>query len=69
MTLLPHQERVVKEQLELSINIEKLDNFLQTDIFKLTPENEQQLLLRQHNVMSQYNSILEQRINLWKTKK
>ncbi len=58
-------ERVLVEEKQLSQNIHKLYSFIGTDEFKKTPHKE--LLINQHVAMSEYHSVLEDRIKLIKT--
>lgn len=58
-----HQLRVVKEQEELEFKLDKLGLFIKTDMFKTLDYLEQNRLVRQHEAMFQYSSILEERIN------
>ena len=60
--MLPHQERVVKEEQELDEKIEKLNNFLGTSIFASLDTREQERLSRQLYHMQCYSSILAERI-------
>ncbi len=64
--MLPHQERVVKEQTELQEKLDKLYAFTVGDLFKTVPEVEQKLLNRQMQYMIEYNGILLERIELFK---
>ena len=57
-----YQDRVVVEKDELDERIEKLTNFIQSVKFQSIPEEEQELLTRQLEVMREYSSILEERI-------
>lgn len=61
-----HQQRVVDEKTELDVKLKKLSDFLETDKFKSLDEKERYLLKRQHEYMSNYSDILEERIELWK---
>jgi hypothetical protein len=58
-----HQERVVVEKKELDDKINKLTVFIGENwIFKTLPDDEQQRLILQHCVMSEYSDILDARI-------
>lgn len=61
-----HQLRVVKEQEELELKLDKLGLFIKTDMFKTLEYLEQNILARQHEAMFQYNTILKERINAFK---
>lgn len=63
--MLPHQQRVVDEKLELDRKIGKLDDFISysNPLFSKLSEKEQQRLCRQFDVMSEYSDILAERIN------
>lgn len=58
----PHQQRVVDEKDALDEKINKLDQFLDGDIFKGLPIKEQDRLVKQLHFMRQYYSILGERI-------
>lgn len=62
-------KRLLDEQRELAVRLSKLTNFLENKeslVFaKLTCEDVE-LLIRQRAVMSEYNSILAERIARWK---
>ena len=60
--LQPHQQRVVDERHELMFKVDKLKAFLGGEIFKTLPADEQQRLSRQAEVMTEYDSILKERI-------
>lgn len=59
----PHQQRVVDEKTELDIKITKLSDFSNGDIFKTLPDDEQERLTRQFNIMRDYSAVLGERIN------
>ncbi|WP_222166860.1 crAss001_48 related protein [Edaphocola aurantiacus] len=63
--LLPHQQRVVTERIELDEKLHKLSQFLKTDIFQNLHSIEQELLTNQFNAMSEYSTILADRISLF----
>jgi hypothetical protein len=58
----PYQQRVVEEKTELDIKLEKLETFLNGDIFESIPEDESRRLVRQRLVMAEYSTILGERI-------
>jgi hypothetical protein len=59
----PHQVRVVCEAKDLSVKLEKLLAFQGQDLFKQLPQEEQQRLRNQAGAMSQYLTILQERIS------
>jgi hypothetical protein len=60
----PHEQRVVDEFNELNTRIGKLDVFIhENDVFHTLPEEDQGLLTRQLDAMSEYADILGERIN------
>ena len=59
----PHQQRVVDEKNELEDRFKKLDSFiLDNPIFTSLPQEDQDLLKEQNNLMQRYLSVLEKRI-------
>jgi hypothetical protein len=60
--MLPYQERVVAEKKELDEKIEKLDTFLAGSFFPTLPSDQKELLRLQRIAMTQYSSILCQRV-------
>lgn len=61
---LPHQQRVIDEAKELSIKLNALDVFIDTNpIFMGLDEKEQKRLLRQVTFMELYWGVLAERIN------
>jgi len=63
----PHQERVIVERDELKNRLDKLNAFLNGDVFKALPEIEQSDLLRQEAAMSKYFDALNSRISRFET--
>nr|WP_300312793.1 hypothetical protein [Halomonas sp.] len=59
----PHQERVVTEKEELDAKISALDSFLGGQVFASLDVGEQDRLVRQHKYMTQYSSVLSERIS------
>lgn len=58
-----YQLRVVEEKKELDNKIEKLDDFISSKVFlKNVSSTQQDLLLLQHQWMSNYSKVLELRI-------
>jgi hypothetical protein len=57
-----YQERVIAEKAELDAKIEKLDAFVQGDVFGTLPPKEQKRLLKQRHHMTVYSSVLGERI-------
>lgn len=65
-----YQMRVIKEKEELEVKIESLEAFIKKNpIFQTLPKEERILLRFQLDVMSEYNGILESRIELFGEKK
>lgn len=63
----PHQDRVVKEQIELQEKLEKLDRFIKANTLFSTLSGMEQGRLRAQNVfMAGYNEILKERIGDFK---
>ena len=60
--LLPYQQRVVEEQVALDIKVEALNTFLEGEQFLTLPEIDQNLLIKQVNLMEEYSHILGERI-------
>ena len=58
----PFQERVVTEKTELDDKLTRLRPFLQGDVFRGLPADEQDRLTRQERVMTEYSGILADRI-------
>ena len=62
--MLPHQERVVQELKDLTDKREKLAFFIGTSkTFSGLPDDEQQRLRRQFDIMVQYEGVLQERID------
>lgn len=60
--MLGYQNKVVNELYELDKKLDKLNNFISTEIFENLPGNEKYLLLAQQKIMESYSMILELRI-------
>ena len=60
--MLPHQQRVVDEKRELDEKLAKLSSFVCTPIFASLDCRESERLQRQHDVMTEYSTILGERI-------
>ena len=58
----PHQQRVIDEKTELDSKISKLSEFKMTAIFVSLAADEQERLIRQHSCMTEYSTILGERI-------
>lgn len=58
----PWQQRVVEEKAQLDDRLEKLTAFAKTDTFAQLPVAEQDRLTKQHNIMTSYSLVLEERI-------
>ena len=61
-TLLPYQQRVVEEQLELDKKLNALSEFIWSDQYLEINENQQYLLGLQSSFMRQYSEVLTKRI-------
>ena len=61
----PYQQRVLNEKKELDEKIQKLESFLDNDLFKNLNETERNLLKSHLGIMSIYSDILKLRINLF----
>lgn len=63
----PYQERVVFEKRELDEKLAKLRPFVNnSEVFKQLPQDEQIRMMRQQMAMSEYSSILGERIACFK---
>lgn len=61
-TYLPHQQRVIEEQDDLSRRIFKLECFTATKIFSRLPHVDRNMLIKQLDTMKAYELILRARI-------
>lgn len=59
------KQRVEKELQDIKEKRRKLDAFLRTDAYKALKDNMQSLLVEQQLVMSDYEDILERRLQIW----
>ena len=59
---LPHQQRVIEEQEDLSRRIFKLECFTTTEIFSRLPQVDRIILITQLDTMKAYDLILRARI-------
>lgn len=57
-----YQERVITEQAELHTKVEKLSEFISTDVFSGLGHDEQQRLTEQLHHMKKYDEVLVRRI-------
>ena len=60
--MLPHQERVIAEQLELSTKVLALGKFIGSVMFRGLDKEEQSRLRKQYFHMAQYLSVLAERV-------
>jgi len=60
--MLPHQQRVVDEEKDVSEKFLKLEDFFLTKEFEALDNIERDLLSQQHDTMREYRSILRSRI-------
>lgn len=59
----PHQQRVIDEKNELESRLAKLGSFIkESPIYRGLPEKERERLVRQESCMTEYSSILAERI-------
>lgn len=65
MSLKPHEQRVVDEQIELKIKLDALRKFLDCSQPDFIDDLNWSLLDKQYASMSDYNEILKQRISLF----
>jgi hypothetical protein len=61
-TLEAHQERVLEERTQLNDRLLKLDSFLYTEKFNCLSMDDQDLLVQQQRIMTEYLDVLDQRI-------
>jgi hypothetical protein len=61
----PHQQRVVDEKIALDEKLNKLKEFLVSNIFDGLTMQEQNLLQTQSGYMQSYSNILAERISLF----
>lgn len=59
------KQRVEKELQDIKEKRRKLDAFLRTDAYKALKDNMQSLLVEQQLVMSDYEDVLERRLQIW----
>ena len=62
--LLPHQNRIINERLQLTAKVNKLEAFVLDEDFYKLPEEEQELLNEQLDCMAMYLRILDKRVAL-----
>jgi uncharacterized protein YydD (DUF2326 family) len=58
----PFQQRVVEEVRELRGKLDKLNQFVQTEMFNQLPDAEKARMLKQRSLMSDYADVLDERI-------
>ena len=58
----PFQQRVVSEVRELRGNLDKLNQFVQTEMFNQLPSDEKDRLMKQRGLMDEYAAVLDDRI-------
>lgn len=63
----PYQQRVVDEKKDLDEKLAKLQAFGRTEVYRNLPEDEQDRLSRQYDVMYSYSCILGERIAAFTT--
>lgn len=57
-----YQERVIKEREDLRTKIRKLSEFIGGDRYNKTPAPEQNRMIRQREIMKEYDKVLTERI-------
>ena len=62
----PHQQRVLEERQQLRERLDRLENFLASDLFRSLSHEDGVLLWAQRGAMAQYLAILDRRVALWK---
>lgn len=60
--MMPHQQRVVDEKTDLDVKIEKLEAFIEGEIFSSLSDEEKDRLNLQLVTMDKYSDILGERI-------
>lgn len=63
MELASHQQRVVEEKRQVTERLEKLEAFLDSEIYAKLPHQEQTRLSRQLLIMQLYEQVLAERIS------
>lgn len=63
--MLPHQERVVTEEIELTEKITKLGAFFDSKVFRALTSVDRDLLTQQYRFMRGYQLTLRKRIELF----
>jgi hypothetical protein len=58
----PFQQRVVEESRELRYKLDKLNTFVETEMFNQLPVDEKDRMQRQRSLMDQYADVLDERI-------
>lgn len=58
----PFQQRVADEMRELRSKLDKLNQFVQTEMFNQLPEAEKARLQKQRGLMDEYANVLSERI-------
>lgn len=58
----PFQQRVVEECRELRGSLDKLNQFVETEMFNQLPHVEKGRMLRQRSLMNDYADVLDERI-------
>jgi len=59
--------RMVTEREELAKKVTNLKDFMKTGLFESLPDNKKEFMQRQHQLMSEYVAILDERIKLENT--
>ena len=60
----PSQQIVAAEQAEVIVKLRNLNVFINSDPFETLDEEEQGLLIKQHNILAQYSEVLGRQLAL-----
>jgi hypothetical protein len=63
----PFQQRVVEECRELRGKLDKLNQFVQTEMFNQLPSDERDRLMKQRSIMDEYAAVLDARIGAFQS--
>lgn len=63
----PHEMRVIEEKRELKLKLNKLEDFLESDLFETLDDLDKNLLSDQFRYMMLYDDILNRRISKFST--
>ena len=63
--MMPHEQRVIDEKVELALKVQKLYIFIGSKVFESLSSEEQSLLQYQITIMKDYLRVLNERIDLF----